>query len=336
MSLKILSFKLLILHFTLFSLLSAGTTVTLQQKSEEEHGTPKRNCHFMFSTDFFWHKGLESSDVSFGPCLNLGIETSENNYFGINYYWGPDVDHENQTYGGGFVYKHNFPLGEIFMISPAVQLGYWNVHWLNWGTGERGKEHFFGGPLLAFEIGYGLVCFKPEFFLNVGNEGVIPTYSVGFNCRVKKRDRVRKTRFVFSTDFFWHPGYKPSMPVIGFCNNMGFETKRKNYFGLHHYIGPERSDNNNSTFGSGFVYKHNFYFAKTFILSPGAMAGFWIVTWDHDDPYWGVEEPDYYYGGPLLSLEIGYKWIFFKPEVSIWIGTDKVLPVFNIGLSFHI
>ena len=185
---------------SLITFLSADTTDTFQQKSEEEQDTQKRKCHFMFSTDFFWHKALQSTTVTAGPCLNLGIETVRNNYFGINYYWGPIHGHDHQTYGGGAVYKHTFRLGKLFMVSPGVQAGYWNVHWLNWHTGDKGKDHFFGGPLLSFNIGHDRVCFKPEFFLSIGTGGVIPTYSVGANFRVKKSTRDWKNRFIFSTD----------------------------------------------------------------------------------------------------------------------------------------
>ncbi len=335
--------SILILFFILssHSLLSANASdstetasALIQQKSDADQGTRKRECYFMFSTDFFWHKGLESSVVTAGPCLNLGIETSRNNYFGINYYWGVLNAKIDQTYGGGFVYKHTFRLGKTFMICPGAQIGYWDVRWLK-GYNKKGKDDFFGGPLLSLNVGYDRVCFRPEFFLSIGTGGIIPTYSVGVNWRVKESTRIRKTRFIFSTNYYWIPNGNPDRRALGPSISMGFETQRKNYYGGVYY-GPIYYGDLSEFYGGGIVYKHNFYIGKFLIFSPGAQSGFWLMSWSVYDSDDVKIDPGSYFGGPLVSMEIGYKRAFVKPDITFLIGTDKVLTIFSIGLSFNI
>jgi hypothetical protein len=154
-------------------------------------------------------------------------------------------------------------------------------------------------------------------------------------------------RFAFSPSYMFNPGglsYEPSFGI-----QAGLLIK-KHYAGIAFHIPISIRSNSvyaptytqhttTSNFGGiGLIYGYQFLIGKIFCVTPGLTAGFWAEDRvEHDQFYdvWGENE-EFYFGGPTLHLELGYKHVFFSTNATVLFaaGAPKYLVAPGVTVLF--
>ncbi len=127
--------------------------------------------------------------------------------------------------------------------------------------------------------------------------------------------------------------------VFGPTLEVGLILKGRHILGVMANAGFE-GDDNSTMIGGGLVYLISLNVHNVFIANFGATSGFWEETWEdeyyYSRNYYYDTVHEEYFGGPKLSLEVGYKHVFFNfLDATCLLGSDiKLLLGSGITLRF--
>ncbi|MBN1575128.1 MAG: hypothetical protein JW913_01150 [Chitinispirillaceae bacterium] len=151
----------------------------------------------------------------------------------------------------------------------------------------------------------------------------------------------RNVRFFMGFDASWMVG---SGIEFGPSHTVGLEIKKKHLIALDYYWGFHFFDS--EIFGGGINYMFTFNVKDIFLARLGGGMGFWYEQgWDYNDyyeDYYGSYYNEYfwdafYFGGPKVRLEVGYKYVFFTVlDAQCLIGPEDVKVMLNSGISFRL
>jgi TolB-like protein len=139
------------------------------------------------------------------------------------------------------------------------------------------------------------------------------------------------TRFCFSTNYVLEKGLDLSF---------GLSYLNHHYFGLNLTASEGFREKSSGVYGSavndflglGLNYSFEFHGGDICTFSPGAMLGFWKQHVGFADFY----DTHIYFAGIRLPLEIGYKYVFLKPEVAFLLGTGGAYLLYSAGIAVRI
>jgi TolB-like protein len=166
----------------------------------------------------------------------------------------------------------------------------------------------------------------------------------------------RPVRFSLATDFSLMLGRAKE---IGPSLLLGLKIKN-HFVGLNYFWGVEYIDLDSDyysdgrdmgenydkyayLFGGGFLYHYVFNLANVLLVSPGVTVGFWYeeigfeyydynYNYDYDN---SDKHEDFYFGGPRVRLQIGYKYVYLNFDATLLIGSGGIKPLLNPGIAAY-
>jgi hypothetical protein len=143
----------------------------------------------------------------------------------------------------------------------------------------------------------------------------------------------RNMRFFMGIEAGWMLGKNLE---FGPSHIVGIEVGKKHLLALSFNWGLEYS--NTCMYGGGVNYLYTANAKDIFIARIGVVGGFWMEkTYIQDSyPYYGYSSyEDYFFGGPRIRLEVGYKHVYLTlMDATLLLGTS-IKPIFNPGISFR-
>ena len=146
----------------------------------------------------------------------------------------------------------------------------------------------------------------------------------------------RNVRFFMSFDASWMLG---DGIEFGPSHMVGLEIQKKHLIALNYYWGlPVFSE---EIYGGGVQYMYTFNIHDIFLVRLGGGAGFWYEwhdDWDYYDDYYDDYDnywENFYFGGPKVRFEVGYKHVYFViADATCLLGTS-VKAMLTSGISFR-